>query len=45
MRDLETGLSKGFGFVAYDSFEAADLAIECMNGQPVRSQIGAHLRM
>ena len=33
MRDPETGNSKGFGFVNYDSFEAADLAIECMNGQ------------
>ena len=33
MRDLETGNSKGFGFVSYDSFEASDLAIECMNGQ------------
>lgn len=33
MRDPDTGLSKGFGFVSYDSFEAADLAIECMNGQ------------
>ena len=33
MRDTETGNSKGFGFVNFDSFEAADLAIECMNGQ------------
>eukprot|EP00939_MAST-03C_sp_MAST-3C-sp1_P004446 g4446.t1 len=33
MRDPDTGSSKGFGFVNYDSFEAADLAIECMNGQ------------
>merc|ERR1711991_1181383 len=33
MRDPDTGLSKGFGFVSYNSFEAADLAIECMNGQ------------
>jgi splicing factor 3B subunit 4 len=33
MRDLDTGNSKGFGFVKYDSFEAADTAIECMNGQ------------
>ncbi|EQC33529.1 hypothetical protein SDRG_09036 [Saprolegnia diclina VS20] len=33
MRDVDTKQSKGFGFVAYDSFEAADLAIECMNGQ------------
>lgn len=33
MRDPETGNSKGFGFVNYDSFEAADMAIECMNGQ------------
>lgn len=33
MRDAETNISKGFGFVSYDSFEASDLAIECMNGQ------------
>ena len=33
MRDPDTGNSKGFGFVNFDSFEASDLAIECMNGQ------------
>ena len=33
MRDAETGLSKGFGFVAFDSFTAADSAISAMNGQ------------
>lgn len=33
MRDSETGISKGYGFVSFDSFEASDLAIECMNGQ------------
>lgn len=33
MYDAETGNSKGFGFISYDSFEAADLAIESMNGQ------------
>jgi len=32
-RDPETGNSKGFGFVSYDSFEASDAAIEAMNGQ------------
>ncbi|KAJ1435649.1 hypothetical protein B484DRAFT_477773 [Ochromonadaceae sp. CCMP2298] len=31
--DAETGLSKGFGFVSFDGFESADLAIECMHGQ------------
>ena len=36
MRDPETGSSRGFGFVNYDSFEAADLAIQCMH-QQVRS--------
>ncbi|TMW58234.1 hypothetical protein Poli38472_011822 [Pythium oligandrum] len=33
MRDPDTKMSRGFGFISYDSFEAADLAIECMNGQ------------
>lgn len=33
MYDIETGQSKGYAFVSYDSFEASDLAIECMNGQ------------
>jgi len=33
MRDEDTGESKGFGFVSFDSFEASDVALECMNGQ------------
>jgi splicing factor 3B subunit 4 len=33
MRDPDTKISKGFGFISFDSFEASDLAIECMNGQ------------
>lgn len=28
MRDPDSGNSKGFGFVSYDSFEASDAAIE-----------------
>ncbi|EKU20233.1 splicing factor 3B subunit 4, partial [Nannochloropsis gaditana CCMP526] len=32
MFDPDTGHTKGFGFVSFDSFEAADYAIECMNG-------------
>ncbi|XP_071913495.1 uncharacterized protein [Coffea arabica] len=30
MRDPETGNSRGFGFISYDSFEASDAAIECL---------------
>jgi len=33
MCDQESGLSKGYGFISFDGFEASDLAIECMNGQ------------
>eukprot|EP00208_Stichococcus_sp_RCC1054_P007384 CAMPEP_0206146254 /NCGR_PEP_ID=MMETSP1473-20131121/29845_1 /ASSEMBLY_ACC=CAM_ASM_001109 /TAXON_ID=1461547 /ORGANISM="Stichococcus sp, Strain RCC1054" /LENGTH=257 /DNA_ID=CAMNT_0053542743 /DNA_START=112 /DNA_END=881 /DNA_ORIENTATION=+ len=33
MRDPETGASRGFGFVSYDSFQASDGAIEAMGGQ------------
>ncbi len=33
MRDPETGQSKGYGFISFDSFESSDMAIECMNGQ------------
>ncbi|KAE8915064.1 hypothetical protein PF005_g22952 [Phytophthora fragariae] len=33
MRDPDSQASRGFGFVSFDSFEAADLAIECMHGQ------------
>ncbi len=32
-RDGITGASKGFGFVSFDNFESADLAIESINGQ------------
>ncbi|ORX35668.1 hypothetical protein BD324DRAFT_631089 [Kockovaella imperatae] len=32
-RDPTTGQSKGYGFVSYHDFEAADMAIENMNGQ------------
>jgi len=33
VRDEQTKESKGFGFVNFDSFEAADAAIEAMSGQ------------
>lgn len=32
-REEATGVSKGYAFLAYDTFEAADAAIEAMNGQ------------
>ena len=33
MRDEDTNQSKGYGFVSFDSFEASDLAIDCMHNQ------------
>ncbi|KAJ4889014.1 RNA-binding (RRM/RBD/RNP motifs) family protein [Raphanus sativus] len=33
MRDPDTGSSRGFGFISYDSFDASDAAIEAMTGQ------------
>jgi len=33
MRDPDTGASKGFGFISYDTFEASDAALAGMNGQ------------
>eukprot|EP00922_Rhytidocystis_sp_ex-Travisia-forbesii_P018400 GHVS01027328.1.p1 GENE.GHVS01027328.1~~GHVS01027328.1.p1 ORF type:complete len:337 (+),score=42.09 GHVS01027328.1:1324-2334(+) len=33
MRDPDTGDSKGFGFVSYDTFEASDSCLAAMNGQ------------
>lgn len=33
MCDPDSGLSRGYGFVSFESFEASDLAIECMNNQ------------
>jgi splicing factor 3B subunit 4 len=32
-RETESGMSKGYGFICFDSFDAADAAIESMNGQ------------
>lgn len=33
VRDPDSGLSKGHGFVSYDSFASADAAVTQMNGQ------------
>jgi len=33
MREAETGQSKGFGFISYESFESSDAAITAMNAQ------------
>ena len=33
MRDPDTGISKGFGFVSFADFEASDTAIDVMDGQ------------
>lgn len=32
MRDPESGVSKGFGFVSYDTFDSSDAAFNAMNG-------------
>lgn len=32
-REMESGLSKGYGFISFESFESADAAILGMNGQ------------
>lgn len=39
MRDPETNMSKGYGFISFESFEASDLAIESMNGQYLYNRI------
>jgi splicing factor 3B subunit 4 len=33
MRDPDTGASRGFGFISFDTFEASDAALASMNGQ------------
>jgi len=33
MRDPDTGASRGFGFISFDTFEASDAALAAMNGQ------------
>ena len=33
MRDPESGKSKGFGFISYDSFDSSDNAINSMDGK------------
>ncbi|XP_035773005.1 protein sex-lethal-like isoform X2 [Anopheles albimanus] len=38
MRDLKTGYSYGFGFVNYLTEDAAQRAIKCLNGFPIRNK-------
>lgn len=38
MREDPTNISKGYAFLSYDTFEAADAAIEAMNGQFLRGK-------
>lgn len=38
MRDMENESSKGYGFVKYSSFQAADSAIATMNGQYISNR-------
>jgi len=33
MRDPDTGVSRGFGFISFDTFEASDASLAAMNGQ------------
>ncbi|KAL0228440.1 hypothetical protein RCL1_004583 [Eukaryota sp. TZLM3-RCL] len=35
MRDPETGISKGFAFVSFDSFDASDRALKELSGQSI----------
>lgn len=37
-RDPESGVSQGYGFVSYDSFESSDAAIEAMNSKCLLTQ-------
>ena len=37
-RDNDTGMPRGFAFINFDSFEAADAAIEAMNGQFIHNR-------
>ncbi|CAD8072352.1 unnamed protein product [Paramecium sonneborni] len=39
MRNPETGVSKGYGFVSYDNFESSDGALTAMNGQFLGTKI------
>ncbi|PWA02929.1 hypothetical protein BB558_000925 [Smittium angustum] len=38
-RDTDTGNSKGYAFICFDSFEASDAAIEAMDGQYLANKI------
>lgn len=42
MRDPDTGNSRGFGFISYDSFEASDSAIEVWLVLVIESYIEMH---
>lgn len=39
MRDVDSGVSKGFAFVNYASFEASDASIAAMNGQHILNRV------
>ena len=43
MRDPDSGNSRGFGFISYDSFEASDSAIEVLSISPFKTDASLYI--